>query len=110
MLYKDETYDIGALLKELREKKGMTQEQLAKKLGVSKGSVSGYEHNISMPPTQIVKRIALIFNVTVDFLLGMENRRIIILDDLTENQADFIEQIVISTIKNFKRYLWSEIL
>ena len=50
MLYKDETYDFGVLLKELREKKGMTQEQLAKKLGVSKGSVSGYEHNISMPP------------------------------------------------------------
>ena len=103
MLYKDETYDFGVLLKELREKKGMTQEQLAKKLGVSKGSVSGYEHNISMPPTQIVKRIALIFNVTVDF-------RMIILDDLTENQAEFIEQIVISTIKNLKRYLWSEIL
>lgn len=58
------------ILNELREKKGITQQQLADTLNLSKNAISHYEKGINMPNLDTVQRIADIFDVSVDYLLG----------------------------------------
>ena len=64
-------------LMDLRRKSGLSQEQLADRLGVTRQSVSKWESGTAMP--ELVKLISLsdIFGVSVDYLLGRtENREI----------------------------------
>jgi transcriptional regulator with XRE-family HTH domain len=58
-------------LKELRESRGLSQEQLAKIIGVDRTTIVKYETGASRP-TRYLKRIAHYFNVTTDYLLGNE--------------------------------------
>lgn len=60
----------GDKIVELREKYGMTQEELASKIGISRASLSHYEKNRRTPDYTILTHIADYFRVTVDYLLG----------------------------------------
>lgn len=57
-------------LKALREHVGLTQEQLAKKLGVSRGSISYYENGDRIPDIEFLHTASEYFDVSYDFLLG----------------------------------------
>lgn len=57
-------------LKLLREKAGMTQEELADKLGVSKGTIGNYETGTRVPKPEKMEAIADLFNVDFDYLVG----------------------------------------
>ena len=59
------------ILKELREKNGYTQTRLAELLHVSKNSVSHYELGKSMPDISILIEITNVFDVSMDYLLGL---------------------------------------
>lgn len=59
-------------LKELREKKGISQRELAKDLGVSQGTVGNWESATREPNFETVKRIAEYFGVSTDYILGTE--------------------------------------
>lgn len=65
---------FGTVLKELRLKSGMTQKELAAKLGVTKSVVSYYELAERTPSPEILVKLAKIFNVSADYLLGIENK------------------------------------
>lgn len=54
----------------LRIKSKMTQSELAAKLNYTDKSVSKWEHGDSVPPVEVIKEIANLFGVTVDFLLS----------------------------------------
>lgn len=58
-------------LKELRERRGLSQEQLAKIIGVDRTTIVKYETGASRP-TRYLKKIAHYFDVTTDYLLGNE--------------------------------------
>jgi transcriptional regulator with XRE-family HTH domain len=63
-------------LKELRKKKGLTQEQLAKVLGVERSSIGKYEGKAGVIPSPgVLQDIAAYFGVTVDYLLGREEQK-----------------------------------
>ena len=62
---------IGERLQELRKDFGMSQEQLAQTLGVSHYTVSSYECNRSDPDDKSKVIIAKLFDVSVDYLLGL---------------------------------------
>ena len=66
---------FGERLKELRESQGMSQTDLAEHLNVSRQSVGGYENYTTIPPADIVVKIADLFNVTSDYLLGRTNEK-----------------------------------
>ncbi len=60
----------GERIAELREKHGLTQEELAKILGIKRASLSHYEKNRRVPDYEVLNKIADYFQVTVDYLIG----------------------------------------
>lgn len=65
---------IGARLAQLRRKKGLTQEQLAQRLGVSAPAVSKWETNTSYPDITLLCPLARALGVNVDTLLQFEEQ------------------------------------
>lgn len=61
---------FGSRLKQLREDKSLTQEQLGKVLNVKKAAVSKYENENTSPDNATLCKLADFFSVTVDYLLG----------------------------------------
>ena len=61
---------LGERLATLRKNKGLTQEELAPILNITRSALSLYELNKRDPDTNTLKRIADYFNVTTDYLLG----------------------------------------
>lgn len=57
-------------LKSLREREGLNQGQLAKELGISRGSISFYENGDRIPDIETFAMICDFFNVSYDYLLG----------------------------------------
>lgn len=57
-------------LKEVREEKGLTQEQLAKELNVVRQTVSKWERGLSMPDVDLLMKIGQTLDCTIDRLLG----------------------------------------
>lgn len=66
-----ENTTLGKRIMALRKAAGMTQEQLAEKLGVSPQAVSKWENDISCPDITAIPLIAAIFGVSADELLGI---------------------------------------
>lgn len=62
---------IGRVLTELRNKKHLTQDQMADTLGVKRPRYNAWENDISNPDFEMVKRIAEFHKVSVDYLLGL---------------------------------------
>lgn len=62
---------LGSRIKELRLERKITGDELGKILGISKSTISLYEHNKSTPDDAIKKRICSYFNVSFDWLMGL---------------------------------------
>ena len=60
---------VAYKIKHLREQLGLTQSDLAKKLGITRSSVNAWELGISVPSTQYVVELAAIFKVSTDYLI-----------------------------------------
>lgn len=57
-------------LKRLREENNITQEELAKRLNLSKGIISLYEKEERMPSLKVLNELSEIFNCSIDYILG----------------------------------------
>lgn len=64
--------DFGERLKKLRQGEGMSQQQLADRLGVTKSVVSYYELHERHPSPEVLIKLSSIFHTSTDFLLGLE--------------------------------------
>lgn len=91
--------DFGNRLKTLRIRENMTQQQLANKLGLTKSVISAYETDLRLPSYDVLIHIAKIFNVTSDFLLGLEQKQEIDLSGLTKDEI----KALLNLIKAMKR-------
>lgn len=67
-------YDFGMTLKKLRNKKRLSQEQVAKRLNLTKSSISGYENNVIMPSIDTIRAFSMLYGTTSDYLLGLEKK------------------------------------
>ena len=65
--------NIGMKIKELRKKRGMTQEQLAEYMNVSAQAVSKWENETAYPDIILIPKIAAIFEVSTDHLFGIND-------------------------------------
>ncbi|GGE58354.1 helix-turn-helix domain-containing protein [Priestia taiwanensis] len=62
-------------IKELRLERKLTEKQLGKEIGVTKGYIFGYENGNRTPDIETLQKLADYFDVSVDYLLGRSNKR-----------------------------------
>lgn len=66
--------DVGEQLREIRTDRGLTQEQVASQLNVSRQTISNWENNKNLPDLEMVVKISIIFKLSLDqLILGGEN-------------------------------------
>jgi len=65
---------LGSRLKKAREKKRLTQHQVAAILGVSNGAISGYERNYRDPDSEMLKKMADLYEVSIDWLYDRDEK------------------------------------
>ena len=78
---------IGHQIKTLRKELGLTQVELGKRLGMTGVAVNKWELGQRTPSADSIKELALIFNVTTDYLLNGGNRK----DETKEYDDDALE-------------------
>ena len=86
--------DFGNTLKILRLQNKLTQAELAKKLGLTKSVISAYENGLRLPSYDVLIHIAKIFNVSTDYLLGLEHKREVDLSGLTPSEIDALMNLI----------------
>lgn len=81
---------LGTRLAEIRKSKKLKQTELAEKLNVSQQVISNIERGVTAPDIEQLKKIADIYNISLDQLVGRE---------YLSNNADDVERRIISYIK-----------
>lgn len=97
-----EIYDRGARLKALREKRGFLQAQVVKRLDVTRSTISAYERNTKTFSVEVLEGLAILYRSSIDYILGLDRRRSLYIDDLTESQQETVETIVNVLRNQFK--------
>ena len=93
--------DFGNRLKELRLNAGLSQKQLADKLWITKATVSYYELSERNPSPEILIKIAKVFHVTTDYMLGIEDKqKYLDVSDLTDDEIDLLRHTINVIRKN----------
>lgn len=102
-----EAFDFGLRLKDLRENRNLSQIEVASRLNVERATISGYERNVTTPSLDILKKLALLYNTSSDYLLGLTGREIIFLDNFTDSGKngiiriiDTVKQVIVEETKN----------
>ena len=85
---------IADKIKLLRESKGLTQADLAKKLGVTRSGVNAWEMGITIPSTQYIVELSLFFKVSTDHLLDMPKTPTISVEGLTDREIASLIEII----------------
>ena len=86
--------DFSQRLKKLRADKHLTQAQVAKRVGVTASMVSSYETDIRLPSYEVMMRLADLFGVSVDYLLGREEKRLLDISGLSDAEAAVVSDMV----------------
>ena len=86
--------DFGSRLKELRKQNGLTQQQLADRIGVTKSVISFYELRERTPSPEVLIKLSYVFHVSTDHLLGIERGRVIDVSLLDDEDISVVQAIV----------------
>lgn len=91
--------DFSEIAKELRESKHLTQTQLAERMWVKKSIISAYETDARPPSLDMLIKYAKEFNVSTDYLLGIETDKTINVNGLTDTQINTLNTLVNEFLK-----------
>lgn len=61
---------LGQRIKEMRSKRGLTQEELASRLGLGRANIANYEADRTQPPSGVIANLADILKTSTDYLLN----------------------------------------
>ena len=78
---------LGMMISSLRKEKGMTQLELAEKMGVTDKAVSKWERDLSFPDINSIPKLAEIFDVSVDDLMQVKTET---KENMSKNKVDEI--------------------
>ncbi len=81
-------------IKMLREKKHITQAELAKQLGITRAGVNAWEMGISVPSTQYIVELAVFFGVSTDYLLEVDHTATVSVQGLNDREVASIVEII----------------
>lgn len=99
-----EIYDRGLRLKNLREKCRLSQQEAADRLEVTRSTISAYERNTKTPSVDMLVRLAILYHSSVDFILGLQDRTNIYVDDLAESQQATVVKMIDILRAEFQSY------
>ena len=85
---------LGNRINELRKSFGWNQVELANKLGVTKQTISNWENENILPSIDILIRVSKLFNVTTDYLLGLDNALQLNVEGLPINVISHLSQLI----------------
>ena len=85
---------FSELLKQCRKKQGVSQAELAAKLGVTQQAVGKWESGKSSPDPSTVARIAELLNTTADYLLGLTASSSIVLDGYMQEEIELLYKLI----------------
>lgn len=85
---------FGDRIEKIRTAYNWTQVQLARKLNVSKQTVSNWENNNILPSIEVLIKLSSILSVSTDYLLSLDDREYIEVTGLTEIQKAHIQQLI----------------
>lgn len=85
---------FGERIKKVRIANKLTQVEFADALRVSKQTVSNWENNEAVPGIDLLRTIAEKYDITSDYLLELDNRYIINIDDLPIEIVTHIQQVI----------------
>lgn len=64
---------LGKILKELRNEKSLSQQELAKQIGVSQKAIDYWEREVNEPKASYIVKLADFFETSADYILGRKN-------------------------------------
>lgn len=86
--------NMGEKLRSLRTEKKLTQKQVADRIGLAISAVSSYESGSRYPSYDALIKLARIFHVSTDYLLGMTDKRNIDVTGLSDDEIEVVSQLV----------------
>ena len=86
--------NLGEKIRTLRLERHITQTELSKRIGVSKAMVSSYELEQRSPSYEVLIKIAAFFNVSTDFLLGLDKSRNFNVDGLSKKELELLSNMI----------------
>ena len=92
---------LGNRITELRESRKMTQQELSKKLNISRASLSHYEKNRREPDYETLQKIADYFQVSIDSMFGRTASSMEVLDDHVRQFAESLELSDMKILETF---------
>ena len=90
----NEAYDFGARMKKLRKAAKLSQNDVAKRLCVTVGTIRKYENNTSLPPVDKLETMAIMYRTSLDYIRNLDKRSNIYIDDLPIAQQELIKAVV----------------
>ena len=87
-------YLLADKIRKLREQMGLTQSELARKLDLTRSSVNGWEIGLAVPSTQVIVELCMVFNVSSDYLLGLDEQNILRVNGLNDNEIASLLSII----------------
>ena len=94
---------FGEILQGLRRNKGMSQNNLARRLNIHITTVKNWKSSACLPDAKNLCALADLFNVTTDRLLGRDHADIITLDELSAAERKQVIHIVQAYIDTLPR-------
>lgn len=70
------------------------QAELARRLGITRSSVNGWEMGLALPSTALLVELARTFHVSTDYLLGLENGAVLCMDGLSGREVAAVRELV----------------
>lgn len=80
-------------IKALREARGWTQAELARKMNMTRNGINSWEQGLSMPSPPSLVELAQLFLVSTDYLLGIENHSTVNVTGLDENDVALLAKL-----------------
>lgn len=86
--------DCSEKIRALRIAKGLTQHQVADRIGVSKAMISAYETSSKAPSIDVLIRLSRLFGVSVDYLACVDSPPFIDASGLSDDETALITALV----------------
>ncbi len=87
-------FSLSSKIKLLREKQDLTQADLARKLGLTRSSINAWEMGLSVPSTNYIVELSKLFNVSSDYLLGLDETSTLQVSGLSPKQVTVLNELI----------------